>query len=72
MNEEILKKMFMDPRNVVHIPTSATKHDLTGTREQWIKINMEYVEQAGLKAWMEELLEVLESEPIEITHEKPE
>lgn len=72
MNEETLKNIFIDPRNVIHIPTSNEVHDFTGTEEQWVKVNAKLIEEMGAQAWLERFLEILKAEPVEVTQDESE
>lgn len=62
ITEEQLKKVISDPSYAITVnPNLSLEHDPLVSKEQWVEANVVGIEEVGAKAWLETLLEVLET-----------
>lgn len=62
MNDQDTKNLFINPYYAVNIvPTLTDKHDLMVSKENWIKVNAQLIDELGKEEWLRQLLNVLES-----------
>lgn len=62
MDDQDTKNLFINPYYAINItPTLTDKHDLMVSKEKWIKVNAQLIDELGKEEWLKQLLNVLES-----------
>jgi len=62
MNDQETKEFFLNPYYAIHIsPELTTEHELMTTKEKWIQVNSQLIDELGKEEWLKQLLDVLES-----------
>jgi hypothetical protein len=62
MNDQETKEFFINPYYAIRVsPSLTTEHEPMTTKEQWIKANVQLMDELGKEEWLSQLLEVLES-----------
>ena len=65
MHENDVKDLFINPYYAITVaPVLATEHEPMVSEEQWIKVNLELMEQMGSEAWLKQLLTTLKRNDI--------
>lgn len=67
MNEQYAKKMFISPYYAINIsPALVAEHELMVSKEKWVQVNSQLIDELGKEEWLKQLLTVLESSDHEI------
>ena len=63
MNDQNAKDLFINPYYAIKIsPTLVSGHELMVSKEKWIQINSQLIDELGKEEWLKQLLAVLESD----------
>lgn len=69
MYEKETKDLFINPYYAITMaPVLATEHEPMVSEEQWIKVNLELMEQMGNEAWLKQLLTTLKTNDVPSGH----
>jgi hypothetical protein len=61
MNEQETTKLFLNPFYVIKFaPWLASDHEPMASKEDWIKVNAQLIDELGKEEWLRQLLEILE------------
>ncbi len=62
MHENDAKELFINPYYAITVsPILAIEHEPMVPEEQWIKVNLDLMEQMGNEAWLKQLLTTLKT-----------
>ena len=63
MNDQDTKELFINPYYAIKIsPTLINEHEFMISKEKWIQINSQLIDELGKEEWLKQLLAVLESD----------
>jgi len=73
MNENDTKDLFINPYYAITVaPVLSEMHEPMVPEEQWVKVNLELMEQMGNEAWLKQLLETLKTNSVPAGYKTPE
>jgi hypothetical protein len=62
MNDQNSKELFINPYYAIRVsPELTTKHEVMATKEQWVKVNSQLIDEMGKEEWLTQLLTILET-----------